>query len=241
MHRILFLLIAWVLFTGAASRNFDGSNDFVNVGSAANLDNVSPLTLSVWMKPDGTGSAAGRLMYKQNTANGNGWMGFATDGTNQLAFFRDTDGTNLRRDTVDNIFTDNVWQFVIATWGGSTAGTSINIYVDGVVATYSLTQGSGSALSDAVHPLYIGGQGGSTTFGGELAFARFEDAVLSEVEREEIMWKPDTIISSTIGLWHLFGDATEPDYSKNSNSGTVSGSVVSIDGPPVMFGGGLPL
>ena len=54
------------------------------------------------------------------------------------------------------------------------------------------------------------------------------------------MWLPGSLESSQ-GFWPIWGDSTEIDLSGKGNTGTVTGTTVDSSGPPVMFGGGLPL
>ena len=70
--------------------------------------------------------------------------------------------------------------------------------------------------------------------------------VLTVVDMLEIMWNPEIAAiyvgsSDILGFWPFWGDSPEIDLSLNANSGTVSNATTSTNGPPVMFGGGLPL
>ena len=75
---------------------------------------------------------------------------------------------------------------------------------------------------------------------GLIAYGTIFASVLTVVEMAELMWKPASL-GGAQGYWPLWGDSTEIDLSGNGRTGTVTGSATSTDGPPVMFGGGLPL
>ena len=90
------------------------------------------------------------------------------------------------------------------------------------------------------------GQQDSFEFDGLISHVQVHDETLTSVLVNENMWKPGFYPGGLIGFWHAWeaGDS-EPDLSLNANTGTDDGTtgdpITSLDGPPVMFGGGLPL
>ena len=47
----------WVCVNGGYALSFDGTDDIVNAGSAASLDDLEPMTIAAWIKPDSAGSS----------------------------------------------------------------------------------------------------------------------------------------------------------------------------------------
>src|SRR3989344_3836504 len=73
------LLFAWDVSAAIISKppsklgkalNFDGSDDRVDAGSPASLDNVNTFTYTAWVKPIGRGeTSAGRIVNKTGSAD----------------------------------------------------------------------------------------------------------------------------------------------------------------------------
>lgn len=148
--------------------NFDGVDDFINVGSGSSLDDLpssSGLSFSLWVKLRALGPAASGqafIIAKETTSSGGlGWL-FQTTETNDLlrfkAFFS---GTDLNVDTALNTFSfsdiQNQWMHLAVTWTGSTSSADTHIYLNGSELSYSsLTDATGTYSSDAALSLLIG-------------------------------------------------------------------------------------
>ncbi|OHA11522.1 MAG: hypothetical protein A3H71_01300 [Candidatus Sungbacteria bacterium RIFCSPLOWO2_02_FULL_48_13b] len=177
--------------------NFDGSNDYVNAGSAAALDNLSQISVSAWVFPrtfGGNGNNDGVIISKSNTSiNVGGWGIQLTGSTGSpctvvnFKFAVDYDVQDLRRDTNFGSITCGVWQHVVATWDGSANTSGIRLYINGVETSYgSEWSGVTSRVSDAAYPMRIGNSGlGNDTWGGIIDEVRVYNRALSpdEVKR----------------------------------------------------------
>ena len=132
---------AWECVAGSYALNFDGSNDIVDVGSPAVLDDLGPMTLSVWIKPDAAGaSALQHVMSKADTGTGRWFVELDNTGEDDaLEFNKEYDSSNIFRVTSDSTVTYDVWQHVAITWDGSSTGANIHIYKDGVETSYQST------------------------------------------------------------------------------------------------------
>lgn len=243
--RKLFALLFLILFApqvcfASASRDFDGVDDVVTFSDANAMDTTSKLTISSWVYADNwTGEGA------------NGISSIMKKGENYIlrkdtiAAFGGTklklywwDGTNT-----DCLLTDvpatGAWLHIAATVSGNVIA---NFYINGVSQTTTTDLNNSAGSRDLTDSLEVG-NGGSTTesFNGRISYSHILTTVEGEVMINEMMWKPEMATGSLGFLGPMWGDATEIDLSATDNSGTVSGSTTSSDGPPVMFGGGLPL
>lgn len=146
--------------------NFDGSDDALNAGSAAVLDNMSAMTLSVWVKLNSYGAGGGGYLLNKgdNNSGGHGWSLFLSQSNSLISFTARYNTTNLLVQTSANSFTTsdfNKWVHIMVTWDGSSnAATGVHIYKNGNELAYSTqTNGSSSYLSDASDNLNIGDGG----------------------------------------------------------------------------------
>lgn len=168
--------------------SFDGTNDYVDLGSAASLDNLSAMTLSAWIRPDSMGeNSKGRIFDKTSDPTpGSGWILNIADNESsyQLGFVVDYSVTDIARRTTGGAISPNVWQHVAVTWDGSTTATNIKMYINGVEASYQVaTDASGSRVTDAAQSLLIGETTAQTrAFDGNIDEARIYNRVLTEAE-----------------------------------------------------------
>ena len=140
--------------------NFDGVNDYINVGSGSSLDNLGPMTASAWIyaKSSGEGGLTGRIFDKCMTGGSNNcWIFYqTTGGVGGLTFYVDG-STILRRISSNGVIQYNKWHHVLVTWDGViTTAASVHIYVDGNEVTYTTTTNGASRTSDAIESLIIG-------------------------------------------------------------------------------------
>lgn len=240
MHRIIGIFIIWMLCFGGASRDFDG-NDDINFGTDSAFIPTN-WTVSAWVIIDGTASADYiASVWEQSDSK---W-GFAVNGTPDWTVFirnsADTAQTSLPALTTP---TTGVWHYIA---GSFTPGTpSGDFYLNGVEDEDTFDDQGAGYSPDSNVDLELGVLNSTpSTFGyldGRLSNFQFHNVILNLTEINEMMWKPETIRRGIVIHAPLWGNASpENDLSGNGHTGTVTGSASSADGPPVMFGGGLPL
>ena len=230
--------------------NFDGSDDLVNMSSPASLDDVKPITVSAWIKPNSTGEGGiGTIVSKMDTGADDGrWM-FYMQSTNAIEFFKDDGTPNYVRRSSNSTITIGAWQHVVATWDGS---TNMKIYINGTETTYQTSTNGSGARSDAVRNFGIGNiNNGSQTFDGLIDDVRVYNRVLSSDEIKRLYKIGATfkiglknigrratatstvnvspkgqLTSGLVGLWSFDGpdmaNVTAFDRSGNSNNGTLT-------------------
>ena len=182
----------WVPGRIGTALNFDGSltggDDKVNAGNGTSVNNLGAMTVAAWINVETVGEAGnpGRIVHKAIGASPlNGWQ-FCTQGTNQIGFAVDYDGTtNLVRTSAANAISLGVWHHVAVTWDGTPTATNVLMYVDGaLVGSYATTiDASGNRVSDAGANLYLGNEAsGARTLDGVLDDVRVYNRVLSLTE-----------------------------------------------------------
>ncbi|HEX9742389.1 MAG TPA: LamG-like jellyroll fold domain-containing protein [Nitrospiraceae bacterium] len=235
---VLSLLLAPAVWAGG-SREFNGTNSYIDCGNPAVLNNLGSRTIVLWMNADGAGEAGyGRLLQKAGGTSGSaGWF-FRVGGGGRFVFNHDTSGTSLRRESAsDSWSSSSGFQAVAATWDGSTPASSVRIYVNGTEVAYGLTQNaSGSFDDDSGHHLIIGNSDSGTarTFDGKLAHVQIFKGVLSESQITQAQNSPGSMTDGLVAYWPLTGSGSqEMDVSGAGSHCTVYNTAENPDGPPL--------
>ena len=163
---------------GGALR-FDGSNDYVQVADAANLDITSELTIAAWINPQSMGQGdQGRILDKAGADGTVGWV-FRLNSSNRLGFQQHgkTPGVN----TVSNVISTDTWQHVAAVVSG---GRNVTFYVNGTNVGSGTLNG---AIAANAKPLSIGIRGdGQRAFDGSMDEVRVYNRALSSGEIHDL-------------------------------------------------------
>jgi hypothetical protein len=185
----------WVPGKIGTGLNFDGSptggDDKVNAGNGPAVNNLGAMTVAAWINVETVGEAGnpGRIVHKATgTAPVNGWQ-FCTQGSNQIGFAVDYDGTDLVRTSAADAITLGSWHHVVVTWDGTNNATNVLMYVDGTaVGSYAATtNASGNRVNDSGASIYLGNEPNSTrTLDGVLDDVRVYNRVLSPAEIKAI-------------------------------------------------------
>lgn len=242
---ISILLLIPSLAFGAASRSFDNSNDRIDFGDPVDghLDfGTGDLSIYQWVLTADTDSFS---LSKRAGSTAVGYeflVGGATTAGNM--FFRyggATTGSNYTY--ADLAGTTTTWINMI---GVLDYGVSATYYLNATQSSKGMqfntvTPGSTSSTTALAIGERGGGDGdysGLAAYTIVMAFAANADYI-----RTEILWLPE--MAAAFGSVRLFaplwGDSPELDFSGYGTTGTVTGATTSSNGPPVMFGMGLPL
>jgi MSHA biogenesis protein MshQ len=164
------------------ARQFDGSNDLINVGSAGALDNVfaGGGTAEAWFNASSFGEGGfGRLLEKGNAG---GWSFTLSNSPVQagLSFVHGANNQYGEWGTGAQSVSLNGWHHVAVVYNKDSSSNNPTIYIDG--ASQSLTEDQtpgGAGISDASNNLYVGNRSSTDrTFDG-----RIDEARLSTVAR----------------------------------------------------------
>lgn len=223
--------------------NFDsaGSNRNVNHGSAASLDNLAgagAVSVAAWLYRTTNGDNQ-NIVYKGSllcvVTNA------VAEGGLQFAFLRATTATNFVTNAA--ILPLNTWKFVVCTFDDA-AGTEVAIYHGDLTtamaaASFSTsTNGSGAVNSDAANDLIVGNDSGLVSpLRGRCDAVGVWNTALTLAQAETLRnlapsdW--DTVTGCKLASdYHATG--TQPDYSGNSNTGTITGATLAAAGIGVL-------
>lgn len=145
---------------------FDGVDDYVDLGSEAAFDNMTEGTVALWVRPYGSSTVAQALFSKDNTGNNNGDFVIVvndSDDTSDVNKFQmqltdDVPSTQIIASNNEASF--NGWQHLAVTWGSG----GMQMWVNGVLQTETLPAVT-SGVDNASATLVLGaGLGGTSTF-----------------------------------------------------------------------------
>ena len=208
-------------FMNTYSMDFDGVDDYVDLGSSTDLELDTDFSISVWIKETSTSTNRGILCCSSRSAS-NGWELRRTSG-NKVAFY-----CGARTATSTSLINTGDWINVIATWETSVGGGIGNrnrIYVNGVLEGTSTT---GVAFS----PTYTGTlykqiaypYANSNNFLGGIDEVAVFPTLLSSEDITTISAAPTDLTTLNPIAWYRMGDGvtafpTIPDVI-GTNDGT---------------------
>ena len=148
----------------------DGSNDFVTFGNAsvANFDHDDSFTYEIWLR---TTANASKYIVGKNESSGNyrgveiTYRGNANVG--KIAFFiRNTNASSNRIvvGTENATYRGNNWHHIVCTYNGSGEATGMDIIIDTVNDTTTVSTGDISGGITSTSNLCIGSRNGATTY-----------------------------------------------------------------------------
>jgi prepilin-type N-terminal cleavage/methylation domain-containing protein len=151
---------------GKYALSFDGTNDYVNLGTVGRYSNA--VSVEAWVKhtpavdyDDIVAGLCGDLLFAFNQLNQLRWGGQCNNPFSGLTY-----ATNI----------DNAWHHVVATYNGSSA----KAYVDGVLVSSGSASGSFSAGT-----LHIGNSGSGEYYNGLIDEVRVYSAALTATEIQQ--------------------------------------------------------
>ena len=207
--------------------NFDGLNDYIDLGGDSSLFPTTAITVSVWVKASTQGNFK-YILAAPNTVTYPAY-GFQvkTSGASQYVQFVLNTGTAIISPFADVL--DNNWHHIAATYNGS----SLKMFVDGSeVGTGTSTSGSiiyGPGSGTGAGKLLMGDFGSSSLFfTGSLSNCSIYSSALSAAQVQTLYnsGTPETAISSSpISWWKLDNTTTGiQDSGSASNNGTNNGA-----------------
>lgn len=139
---------AWAVgkFNGAI--NFDGSDDFIDVGNPSQLNITDKMTVTAWINVTAFDKPYQAIITKGNTS----WRLERSASTNNVEFVvNTTDGSYVYAVGSGVNVNDGQWHHIAGVYDDSLG--AINLYIDGVLAG---TGESGGNIVTNSQPLYIG-------------------------------------------------------------------------------------
>jgi hypothetical protein len=174
----------WTAGVSGEGLQFDGNRTAVRMSGSGNLANLykGGMTVSAWIHPTTAGSGGrGRIVDKDN--NDAGWFLSMYSPSNIQFAVDQFGGSSPSRISTAGVDL-NRWQHVAATWDGSTLGSNIHLYIDGVPADGAAVNGSGAPLDDSGSPLTVGNRVGDLArgFAGDMDEVQVYNRVLTAAE-----------------------------------------------------------
>lgn len=220
--------------------NFTGTN-LVNCGSSASLDNFTVGTWLVWGNYP-TADVTARIVNKGTTVATTRGLRHSTTGTGSLNFSLGRATTHLEVEALFSNFAaagTNKDVFYAVVFDAAGVNGDQKLYM-GDRATpaaepsaYAIqTVGSGATGDDSAADFTIGnGSGGSNPYGGNLSIILVTTTKLVLGAIRSFQFNPEYVLGAK-GFWVLgqSGGSSEPDYSGNGNTGTITGATVARHG-----------
>jgi len=230
----LIVILVFLIFNGNAQNalNFDGINDYVDAGNSSSVQITgSVITLEAWIYPTVWESNVwqGNVINKEDDSNNSGYM--LRCGAGGKLNFNLGNGSWNELTSTTAVLTLNTWQHIAGTYDG----TTMTIYVDGVVVgTKTVTMTISN--TNNTQNLMIGNWSYTTSnrgFTGAIDDARIWSIYRSQSDIQSSM--NNEFCSSMSGLIAYYklnegvasgvntGVITASDFTANANDGTLSG------------------
>lgn len=210
--------------------NFDGTDDFVDMGTPAALDITAAISLVVWVFPTANGQSNGsRIHSKRDTSGGTDVYAIFQHSSNVMRF-RIVSGaaaTVLGTTAIPL----NAWSFIVGTYDGA----NLRLYIDSVQDAVLAKTG---AIDTSTIAFHLGDRTGEATdrrWQGRMDDVRIYDRALSVAEIETIFAAKgvDGIVDGMVARWLMNEDAPgvvasgadlHKDLGKNGIDGTPNNS-----------------
>ncbi len=163
--------------------SFDGVDDYIGMGSPANLDDISNLTVCLWANVEDAGD--GTLVAKD--ASSTGWQ-FMADGANELltVFSGWSGGLGYAQwNTATGSLPKNKWTHLCMVYNRTSTANDPTVYINAVSVAVTETQSpSGTMESDAPMDVNIGSydNGVSNFFDGNIDEVRIYNRLFTAAE-----------------------------------------------------------
>ncbi len=218
-----------------ASRAFLNNTNNISCGSDATLDNIfdGGGAITVWVNATtAPANTFPRVVTKNNAAGNVGWRLETSATPSYLMFY----GFSVTSSTWLIGFSFSVWIHLGFVYNSDSDANIPKMYLNGVDTTVTLTTTPVGTRDDDSSLIFMIGNRANldSAFEGSMCHLQAWDRIITEEEVKEVMHKPGSIPRGMVGYWNLFGNnSPEVDYSVNVNNGTVTGTTVNFDGPPI--------
>lgn len=217
----------------ATCLRFDGSGD--SVTTAATITPSTGLTVGMWVRPSSTGIVQ---VFAAKYEAVNASMQLIGNNTNIIFRIHQNKDVDFIGRVASGVLEANTWQYITATWDGSTSSSGIRIYKNGIrVDTSNSQQGSFTGINPNAITTTLGAQGMANVANGYMdevimyPYARTAQEVLTDynISGAAILGnQPQKPLSEgLIGYWKLdeTGISDASDSSGNNWGMANNGSV----------------
>jgi hypothetical protein len=233
-------------FINTYSLDFDGMDDYVNMGNGVNFEYTDSFSFSTWVKP--LAESGAKYLYSKYTG-GRGILIYFNSasgaGSNNLYFnlYNTNSGSTSTRKRITTItgaiVLPSVWTNIVITYDGSGLGTGINVYKNGTPETVTVTQDNLQNQTIAnTEDSYLSSYNGISSFfpGNQDEFAIF-NTELAAAKALAIygLGQPTDLTDLSPSAWYRFEEGsgtTAIDSGTGGNNGTIeNGATYSTDIP----------
>ena len=234
-------------FTNTYSLDFDGVDDYVNIGNGVSFEYTDSFSYSFWVKPNVVSGV--KYLFTKYALSGRGILmyynsaGAATPAAISFNLYNTNGGSTATRKrittTTGNILTKGVWNNIVITYDGSGLGSGIKLYKNGVGQTVIVTQDNLQNQTIVVsQDAYLSSFNGASSFlaGNQDEFAIF-NTELSSADASVIYGSGQTndLTSLSPTAWYRMGDNgayKSPQWliPSNENKDKVSNYSLELDG-----------
>jgi len=212
---------------GAASRDFNGSNQYIDIASST--PNAAPLTLAAWINFDTTAGNQCIIGIEGEvtpSSNVHGFVLVSVSGT----IWGLTVATSFDYAATTTTFSTGVWYHIVAVF---TSSTDRKIYVNGNSTPEGTNTTNLTPNTTYVERTRIGDRAntvneGTQYFNGKIADVRVYNRAISTSEISDLY--NFTHVSDGLVGWWLTDNDDVLDYA-GTNDGTNNGTTYSTDGP----------
>jgi hypothetical protein len=199
--------------------DFDGVDDYVEVGDNGSVPLSGPMTVEAWIKPSGAPIEYSEIVDRE--LGGGGGYSFLLNNDRRINLFVG-DGTDWTNSVGTTALQDDAWYYVVGVADGST----IRVYVNGVQEGTPTAQGA--PTNPSLVPLRIGRGCGSLLrwFNGIIDEVRISNRALSP---EEIAANFATGLSEGTYFWNVAasdGQNNTVSETRNFYIGTGAGPLI---------------
>lgn len=226
------LEVATVPFSNTKSVDFDGVDDFVDMGDVLDFERTDAFSISLWFKRTRSGVSEFLVAKQESSGDLKGYtIILPTD--NKVTFVFRNNPASSGRLIVDGTtaITDTNWHHTVVTYDGSSATSGVKIYLDGSDDTGAV-QGTLSATTVNSIPFQIGARNGGVEFSGKIDETAVFNTELSSSDVTAIYNSgiPASLssYSSLVSWWRMGDNDTFPTLTDNGsggNNGTMTNMV----------------
>lgn len=213
-------------FSNVYSLDFDGTNDYLDLGTTTYFDTSTALTVSGWVKMDV--HTLYPMFISLKTSASTGWkIGFSTDSSYSPIFIGSNSNFVRLKGGSSQLLT-NTWYHIAVTYNGNGTTTAGNykLYVNGSEQTLS---GAG-AFAATANVSYIGRDSGGNYLNGQfdevsIFKSELSSSIISSIYNSGT---PNDISSLSPYSWWRMGDddsgtgTTITDQGSGGNNGTLT-------------------
>jgi len=196
--------------------DFDGADDYVDVGSDVSLDDITNLTVDAWIYLEGWGqSNYGRVLQKSTVADILSGWGIWVDGSaGNINFLRGWTTTYGQWLTPSGSLSLDNWYHVVVVYKSSSVSNDPIVYINGISQTITeFSAPAGAFESDNNANLWIGRrQDGNRAFNGII-----DEVRISKISRDNSWIKTEYNNQLTPSAFYNIGNKEQTEAPRISN------------------------